>query len=69
MPGSDVSSSVETDMENDSTMASDGEENHKNTTDQLLDNLKLPSTHYAQSQIGNQFNVFLFIQYVQMNSS
>jgi len=54
VPGTDVSSSVETDKENDSTMASDGEEN---TTDQLLDstyNLKLPSTHYAQSPIGSR---------------
>ena len=34
VPGTDVSSSVETDKENDSNMASDDE---KNTTDQLLD--------------------------------
>merc|ERR1719309_298605 len=34
VPGTDVSSSVETDKENDSNMVSDGEEN---TTDQLLD--------------------------------
>merc|ERR1719278_1641406 len=34
VPGTDVSSSVETDKENETTMASDGE---GNTTDQLLD--------------------------------
>merc|ERR1711964_88535 len=52
VPGTDVSSSVETDKENDSTMASDSEQN---TTDQLLDstyNLKPPSLQYGKSPIG-----------------
>ena len=52
VPGTDVSSSVETDKENDSTMASDGE---VNTTDQLLDstyNLKPASVMYGKSPIG-----------------
>ena len=54
VPGTDVSSSVETDKENDSTMASDTEE--QNTTDQLLDstyNLKPASVMYGKSPIGN----------------
>ena len=51
VPGTDVSSSVETDKENDSTMASEGEEN---TTDQLLDStyLKPISEVYNKSPIG-----------------
>merc|ERR1711997_938903 len=52
VPGTDVSSSVETDKENDSTMASDDE---ANTTDQLLDstyNLKPASVMYGKSPIG-----------------
>merc|ERR1719219_3100076 len=54
VPGTDVSSSVETDKENDSTMASDEE---VNTTDQLLDstyNLKPPSMAYGKSPVGSR---------------
>ena len=52
VPGTDVSSSVETDKENDSNMLSDGEEN---TTDQLLDstyNLMPPSVAHGKSPLG-----------------
>ena len=52
VPGTDVSSSVETDKENDSSMVSDGEQN---TTDQLLDstyNLKPASVMYGKSPKG-----------------
>ena len=55
MPGTDVSSSVETDKENDSLMASEGEEMTQNTTDQLLDstyNLKPASVMYGKSPKG-----------------
>lgn len=54
VPGTDVSSSVETDKENDSSMVSDGEQN---TTDQLLDstyNLKPASMMYGKSPIGKR---------------
>ena len=47
VPGTDVSSSVETDKENDSNMLSDGEEN---TTDQLLDSTyQLNPAHMTKS--------------------
>ena len=47
VPGTDVSSSVETDKENDSNMLSDGEEN---TTDQLLDSTyQLNPAHLTKS--------------------
>ena len=51
MPGTDVSSSVETDKENDSSMVSDGEQN---TTDQLLDSTynKPASVMYGKSPMG-----------------
>ena len=52
---------METDKENDSTMASDDE---ANTTDQLLDstyNLKPPSMAYGKSPVGKKSS-YLFIE-------
>ena len=55
VPGTDVSSSVETDKENDSTMASDDE---ANTTDQLLDSTYNLGTTNAASIIGKSYSLF-----------
>ena len=52
---------METDKENDSTMATDDE---VNTTDQLLDstyNLKPPSMAYGKSPVGKKSS-YLFIE-------
>ena len=51
VPGTDVSSSVETDKENDSSMVSEDEQN---TTDQLLDSTynKPVGVMYGKSPLG-----------------